>query len=380
MKICYINPTFLVRRPIAELVDLFSEGNDVAVFLPKKLFKKPENKWHNDQLLRKAKIYTYSAINIPLINFEWPIPITPMFFINLVKIFSRYNTIHMWTYFYINSFFTLFFSLFFPKKRIILSCDTFPAYSFKAGKFTDVLFIIYTKLLGGFLFSIPDKIHIYGRSLVPYAKKAGVKEKRIVVIPTGINIEKFEKASSLERKKLGLEKDDFVMLYAGLIVPRKGIDIMLRTVKKLENVNIKLLLVGEGPSKKEYIKEAQSLGIKERVICTGWRKDIPSIMKMADVLFLPSRGEGLPGIIMEAMASGLPVLASDIPCIPDLVEDKKTGYLCKKDDINCFAARIKDIMKSKNTMGKKGKEKIRKFQWKVLKKDYRRLYVRDNRI
>ena len=114
MKICYINPTFLVRRPIAELVDRLGDDNDVAVFLPKRPFSSL-GKWHNDKALGKAKIYSYSAVSLPG-NFEWPIPITPMFFVYLFRVF-RYDVLHMWTYFYINSWAVLFGKIFSKKKR-----------------------------------------------------------------------------------------------------------------------------------------------------------------------------------------------------------------------------------------------------------------------
>jgi len=379
MKICYINPTFLIRRPLAELVRLLSKNNDIAIFLPKKPFSKIQAKWHSDESLKKAKIYSYSAINIPFINFEWPIPITPMFFINLYKVFRKYNIIHMWTYFYINSLFTLIYKLFAKKTKLIMTSDTFPGHSFNPGFPTNILFKIYTLFFGWFLFSVPDKVHLYGKSMIKYAKKAGVKEEKITVIPTGINFEKFSKAQPADRKELGIKKNGFVILYAGLIVPRKGIDIMLKVVKRLskKQKNIKLLLVGEGPEKEKYQEIAKSYGIKDNVLFKSWRKDIPNIMKSADILLLPSRGEGLPGIVMEAMASGLPVVASNIPCIPDLIDDKKTGFLCKQDDLNEFSKAVKKLAKSKNlrlNMGKTGQQKISKFKWSKLLNNYKSMY------
>jgi len=141
--------------------------------------------------------------------------------------------------------------------------------------------------------------------------------------------------------------------------------------------DIRLLLVGDGPSKKDYIKQTTKLGLSKNIKFIGWRKDIPSIMKASDCLLLPSRGEGLPGIVMEAMASGLPVIASDIPCIPDLIDNGKTGYLCPMNDVKSISARITALIKDKKKaikMGKAGKKKIELFNWKRLLKDYKELY------
>lgn len=375
MKICYINPTFLVRRPIAELLNNLKDNNDVALFLPKKPFKKIEQEWHSVNL-NNVKVYSYSAVNIPFINFEWPIPITPMFFINLFRVFWNYKIIHVWTYFYINSIFTLIYKLFFWKRKLIMTCDTFPAYSFESSKFIDGLFITYTWLLGWFIFRVPNKIHIYGKSMMEFAEKVGINEEKIVVIPTGVNIEKFEKGENI-RKELDFEENDFVLVYAGLIVPRKGIVTMFKTIKKLENDKIKLLLVGEGPKKEGYMYLVKDLELERQVKFLGWRKDIPSILKSSDILFLPSKGEGLPGIIMEAMAAGLAVVASNIPCIPELVENGVNGYLCGMNDVECFAENIKGLFEFKERlieMGNNSKEKIKKFSWDKLIEEYIKLY------
>ena len=367
MKICYINPTFLIRRPIAELIGRLGDKNEIGLFVPKRLFRNIDKSWHNDGALKKAKIYSYSAINLPFGNFEWPIPITPMFFINLFRVFWNYKVIHMWTYFYINSFFTLLFSLFF-RKKVIMSCDTFPSYSFKSGKI-DILLKLYTKFFGWFIFNVPDQIHIYGKSMIKYTKRISIKGKKIFVLPTGIDLAKFNKGKNI-RKELGIGKE-FVLVYAGLIVPRKGIDVMLKIVKKLDNV--KLFLVGDGPNKKEYVKMAERLGVLNKVKFLGWRKDIPSILASSDCLILPSRGEGLPGIVMEAMASSLPVVASDVGCIIDLIDEGKNGYLCGMNDVDCFVEKIGLVMKDKR-LGANGLNKIKEFDWNKLIIEYKRLY------
>ncbi len=389
MKICYINPTFLLRRPISDLIGLLGDEHEITLFVPKKPFKKISAKWHSDGSLKKAKIYTYSAINIPFINFEWPIPITPMFFVNLVKVFKKNDVIHQWTYFYLNSFFAAFTSLFFRRKTYVLSCDTFPAYSFNPGLCTKILFKIYTFLFGRFLFSAPKTVHIYGKSMKKHALRAGVNQKKFKIFSTGIFLKKFSKAKKLSRSSeslLKLQNNDFVMLYAGLMVPRKGIDVLIKATKKLcENnknngnnkINPKLLLVGDGPSKEKYQKLVSDLGLKDNVLFTGWRKDIPSIMKSSDVLLLHSSGEGLPGIVMEGMASGLPVVSTSIPGTSDLITDGKEGYLSKFGDVNAFASNIEKIIKNKRLSSKLGtnaKNKIKDFNWNDLKEQYLSMY------
>ena len=363
MKICYINPTFLIRRPIAELIGRLGDTEDVAVFVPKKPFSKVDSSWHNNENLKKAKVYAYSAVDVPG-NFEWPIPITPMFFIHLFAIFRKNDVVHMWTYFYLNSFFACIFKLMFGKTRLVMSADTFPGYSFDPGRIT-IAFRAYCTMFGWLIFGAPDRIHIYGESLKSSARKLGIDMKKIHCIPTGIHMEKFGKAKNIPRQELGL-KDSLVLIYAGLLVPRKGIDIMIETIKK---TGVQLLLVGDGPKAQHYKEMAKGLD----VVFLGWRQDVPELLKTADAVFLPSRGEGLPGIVMEGMAAGLPVIASKIPCTTDLV-DEETGFLCR--DIRCYVKAIEKL-KDKSTakrMGKAGLEKIQNYDWEKLIPEYRRLY------
>ncbi len=370
MKICYINPTILIRRPLAELVDLLGDQHEVTVFLPRKPFKKTDQSWHSNEKLKKAKIYSYAAINPLFINFEWPIPVTPMFFINLWRSSRNADVIHMWTYFYINSWAVLLYQIFF-KRKLILTADTFPAYSFKSGRFIDFLFRVYTRLFGKIIFGIPDRIHIYGNSLKSFAKQIGIPEKKIIILPTGIQVDKFQ----INPKKAKINQ--LTLFYAGLLVPRKGIDIMLKSVALLQNskIRIKLLLVGEGPAKNEYVALAKKLNVN--VEFRTWTTDMNSLFEEVDVLFLPSRGEGLPGIVMETMASGLPVIASDIPCINELVVDHQTGFLCEMDNIPQFADKIEVLFrdpKLRVAFGKAGRKKIEKFDWTILKSKYLQMY------
>lgn len=375
MKICYVNPTTLVRRPIADLIGIFGDKEEVALFIPRKPFKKVDQSWHSNSTLKKAKIFSYPAINIPLFNFEWPIPVSPFFLIQLLRIFKRYDVIHLWTFFYISSWTTLFFKLF-SRKRLIISCDTFPGLSFKTKSYLDFLFRIYYLFLGRITFSIPNKVHIYGKSMIKYAKQA--KAKNLIVLPTGIDLKKFAEAKPTLRKKFGIEENELILIFAGLLIPRKGIDLLIKISENLEkqNFSFHLIIVGDGPKKKEYVNLVKKLNLQKRVTFTGWRKEIPGLLKMADILLLPSRGEGLPGIVMEAMASNLPVIASNIPCIPDLITSEKSGILCQQENEGEFFEAIKFLSNKKNrvSIGRTAQEEIKKFSWGDLIKDYRRMY------
>ncbi len=366
MKICYINPTFLIRRPIAELIDRFGDTEEVAIFVPKKPFSRIDENWHNNKSLKKAKVYSYSAVDVPG-NFEWPIPVSIFFFIYLFRIFRESDVVHMWTYFYLNSFFACLFKLAFRRTRLVLSVDTFPGYSFDPGKVTTLAFKLYSSVFCRLLFGAPDRIHLYGESLKRSVRILAIPPQKIHIIPTGINVEKFSKARG-SQKELGIRPGEFVLVYAGLLVPRKGIDIMLDVMREVDS-KVHLLLVGEGPNAKEYKRMAKGLN----VTFLGWRQDIPELLKASDAVFLPSRGEGLPGIVMEGMAAGLPVVASDIPCTSDLVDSN--GFLCSTK--TCYVKAINKLSSNKTLakrIGREGYEKIQGYSWDKLIPEYMRLY------
>jgi glycosyltransferase involved in cell wall biosynthesis len=137
------------------------------------------------------------------------------------------------------------------------------------------------------------------------------------------------------------------------------------------------VLVGDGPNRKEYEILVEKYGLEDKVIFTGWRKDVTDFYKAADIFFFPSRGEGMPGAVMEAMAAGLPIVATDIPAISCLAIDKKSGFLCENTDINRFVEVIEVLIGNgelRSRMGTNALEAIRKFDWKYVIEMYSDLY------
>ena len=161
-----------------------------------------------------------------------------------------------------------------------------------------------------------------------------------------------------------------IVLFAGLMVKRKGIGKILRIAGLLPDITFWLL--GDGPLRKRYEKRAA-----RNVTFFGWHNDMSLFYKAADVFLLPSDGEGLPGVVMESMSYGIPCVASDIPCVPDLIDDGVNGYLCDKDNIEEFAMRIKELTddeKKRKRFGKAAQNKMKKFDWNLIVKKYEELY------
>ena len=166
-------------------------------------------------------------------------------------------------------------------------------------------------------------------------------------------------------------------LFAGLMLHRKGIDTIIKTVNKLKDENFKMLLVGKGPEIEKYKKMMKEFELQDKIIFTGQRKDMKNFYRSVDLLFFPSRGEGLAGVIMEAMSASLPILSSRIPCTTDLVKNGENGYLCEIEDADCYAKHLKKLIEDKNLrekLGKKSKELIKNFTWKKSIEKFEKLY------
>ena len=382
-KICYVNPPVLLKRPLAELIHkLNQKGYKTRLLIPKKLFKKRDISLHHSKLVEKSRIYTYSIINPPFVSAEQPIPITVMFPINTFKALKNNDIIHLWVPYYLTTLkIILWKKWFYPEKKLIITMDTVPGISFSMGLVLDWIFLTWNKFFGKAIFGTAETITLYGKSLVPHALKIGIPKNKIKIIPTGIDTKDTKKivgkTRSSIRKELGLKASTKIVLFVGIIVPRKGVDKIIRIAKKFKKEDLVFVVAGNGPKRKEYQKQVKELELEDKVMFVGWRTDIHRFYQESDMLLLPAEGEGLPGVVMEAMTFGLPAVASNIPCIPDLIDDGKNGFLCGKNNINEFAKKINLLAKNsnlRNRLGMNAKKKIKDFEWSKVLKRYEELY------
>ncbi len=170
-----------------------------------------------------------------------------------------------------------------------------------------------------------------------------VRELRIVprektkTIPLGLDLERFlaVSASSLSlREDLAISRTSLVLGFVGRLVMIKDLETLLRAFKVVQG-EIKsavLLIAGDGPVREKMMVLAQSLGISEAVIFLGWRHDLPILYRTMDIFLLSSRNEGTPVSVIEAMAAGLPVVATNVGGVPDLVNPGNSGLLVPAGD------------------------------------------------
>lgn len=145
------------------------------------------------------------------------------------------------------------------------------------------------------------------------------------------------------RKELGIPLDAKVVLSVGEVNKNKNHKVGIEALAKLRDKNTYYVICGRGPLMEVHKELAQSLGVSDRVVLTGYRTDVADFYKMADVFLFPSFREGLPVAVMEAMASGLPVVATRIRGSSDLVQQ---GDLFEPTDVDGIAKAIETLQQS----------------------------------
>jgi glycosyltransferase involved in cell wall biosynthesis len=160
---------------------------------------------------------------------------------------------------------------------------------------------------------------------------ANVRPANIRVISNGIDIHRFTKSKSAATLKaaLGLQEHDVVVAMVGRLSPEKGHKTFLEAARQVSSHknNVRFLIVGDGPMAEELRAETDRLNVQDRVVFTGFRKDMPEIYALTDVIVNASTIEGLPMTLLEAMASGVAVIAARTGGIPDIIEDDETGLI-----------------------------------------------------
>lgn len=191
--------------------------------------------------------------------------------------------------------------------------------------------------------------------------------KKVVVVYNGIDLEEFDSFSSSSsiREEFGIAHGTVLLGSIGRIEKRKGQEYLISAMRDIDNA--KLVLVGGGAQKDIHELKilCNSFNIADRVIHVGYRDDIPALLKAIDIFVFPTiRGEGFARAILEAMAAGKPVVASDDGGNPEAVVDGLTGYIVPVGDSSSLAEKLNDLVgnkKKRTAMGRAGRKRVEEF-------------------
>jgi lipopolysaccharide/colanic/teichoic acid biosynthesis glycosyltransferase len=184
------------------------------------------------------------------------------------------------------------------------------------------------------------------QDLVDYAI---ARQEKITVVPLGFDLSPFltcQEQRGQFRKELGLKDEVKLIGIVGRIVPIKNHRLFLDAAACLikEQPTVRFVIVGDGNLRYQKEQYAASLGISDKVIFTGWRRDLSRIYADLDVLVVSSDNEGTPVSAIEAMASGCPVVATRVGGMQDLIQDGETGFLVPPKDAGALAISILNVL------------------------------------
>ncbi|RZJ09824.1 MAG: glycosyltransferase [Rubrivivax sp.] len=199
-----------------------------------------------------------------------------------------------------------------------------------------------------------------------HALSVGVSPEDVTCVPNGVDTAMFSprpRGRSSLREALGLAQQTPLLGFVGRLSPEKAPDVFLRAAQALRTrcPEARAVMVGDGPMQQSLMAQAEQLGLTGWLHFLGLRDDMPAIFSELDVVASTSHSEAMPLALMEAMASGLPVVATRVGGVPDLVEHGRTGWLAAPDDSGDIAARCALLLADaalREAMGRRSRQRV----------------------
>jgi glycosyltransferase involved in cell wall biosynthesis len=208
---------------------------------------------------------------------------------------------------------------------------------------------------------------------------------KVVVIPNGVDAELFQSAQPADLSELGIPPHSRTLLFVGRLDHQKGPFDLLRAFQQLAQRldDLHVLMVGDGPLRGELERAVDQCGLRSRFHLVGRRNDIPRLMKAADCLVLPSHWEGMPNVVLEAMAAGLPVVATRVEGSTELLdaggENGKHGLLVPSGCPESLAPAIERALSGSASVSGMTKEAqhhvTTTYTWDAVHKEFEQLYT-----
>ena len=221
-------------------------------------------------------------------------------------------------------------------------------------------------MIDRFLARWTDRVVGNSNAVVAFYGKAGIPAEKLAMIPSGIGDEEPPDVDPAQvRAGLGLPPGCPLVLFAGRLAEQKGVDTLLSALDLLQHVrpDVRSLIVGEGPLRPRLEETARAFRLFEdrRVSFLGHRDDVPRLLAASDVLVLPSLYEGLPNVVLEAMRSRKPVVATAAPGTTEVVEDGRTGLLVPLRDPPALTQAIRRVVEDPDlarSLGEAGRGRV----------------------
>ncbi|HVP10563.1 MAG TPA: glycosyltransferase [Phycisphaerae bacterium] len=169
----------------------------------------------------------------------------------------------------------------------------------------------------------------------------GFPSERLVVIPNGISLEEFDGQPAIDRRAMGLAADVPLIVWAGRMDPVKNLETVVEVIARaLGHMPLQAVLLGDGPERPRIESLIRKKGLSSAIRMALWSDRVLGWLKAADLLLFPSLTEGSPNVVLEAMACGCAVVASDVPACRELIDSGVHGWLCRSDDLEGLVAAV----------------------------------------
>ncbi len=241
--------------------------------------------------------------------------------------------------------------------------------------------LIYEKLY----LNLSDALAVVDKSVAEQIEEGYGITKNINVISNGVNTDKFatnrSNSEQIEKIKNSMHCK-YLLLFIGSLSGRKGEFDLIKTLQQIDNSckGIKLLIIGDGPAKKNLVWQLEELNIRDKVklIANVEPAELKRYYLASDLFVLPSYSEGLPKVLLEAMACGTPTVVSDIPAHKGLIEHNTNGYVFKTGDVDSLTSTIIHALnnfEAKKSLTSKAKKLIETdFTWQSVAERLDKVY------
>ena len=212
-------------------------------------------------------------------------------------------------------------------------------------------------------------------------QRGGLSDEKIVVIPNGVDVDRFANAEAADLSQFGIPDGSMTLLFVGRLDEQKDPFRLLEAARGLLRAHseLQVLMVGEGPLRDDILAWIIQHQLEEHVHLSGWRDDVPALMRAADCFVLCSQWEGMPNVVLEAMAAALPVVTTQVEGTSALIKQHQTGILVPPKSTPELAGAIALVLADPTqarVMGVAAQDVVRKeFTWDGMVEAYNELYA-----
>jgi D-inositol-3-phosphate glycosyltransferase len=337
-------------------------------------------KGQNENPTKGIRIFHFSAVNITeRIGVPYPIP-SIQAYKTFAKVIKRCDLVHAHGHVYMSSYLAGKVAKKYGKPFILTQHNTFIDY--QSG--LNILEQLNDLTIGRAVLKDADRIVVVSNKTREYVRKLGADKSKTSVIYNGVDVDYFHPANKEEsRRKLDLPKNRKIILSVRRLVYKNGLGTLIESVPHVarDHPDALFVVAGKGPSKKLIEDRIKELGIEDNIKLTGFVPNelLPTYYDAADYFVLPSAsGEGLPLVLLEAMACRLPVVSTTVGGIPEVIEHMKNGVLVPPRNPEAMAVTISELL-SKEKLGSAIGEEARKivenrFTWEENLRQLQMIY------